>query len=174
MHAPKASRASLEAACGTIATTCACTTVRLASRAITHLYDTALAPSGLRVTQFIVLVGAFRGSGMTLNRLAKALGMDRSTLPRNLRPLIRRRLVEVVPGPDRRQRTIRVTKAGERQLARTIPYWKRAQERVVNTVGLKKWGSLGDDLRNLARGVSATRGGKGAARQQRRKDSGSA
>jgi DNA-binding MarR family transcriptional regulator len=167
MRAPEVSRASLEAACGTIAATCACTTVRVASRAITRLYDITMAPSGLRVTQFVVLIAAFRGSGMTLTRLAEALGMDRSTLPRNLRPLVRRRLVEVGPGPDRRERTIRVTKAGKRQLARTIPYWKQAQRWVLNAVGQEKWGSLGDDLLDLARSVSATRGKRNARNRRR-------
>lgn len=170
MHGPKVSRTSLDEASGTIAATCAVTTVRLASRAITQLYDMTLAPSGLRSTQFVVLAGAFRGSGMTLTRLAKALGIDRSTLPRSLRPLIRRRLIEVVSGSDRRQRTIRVTKAGERQLARTIPYWKRAQERVLTTVGVEKWGALGEDLRNLATTISTAGARRGAAGAQKRKD----
>ena len=146
-------RASLEAACAAIAATCACTTVRLASRAITQLYDSALAPSGLRVTQFVVLVGVLRGAGMTLNRLAKTLGMERSTLPRNLRPLIRRRLVEVMSGPDKRAKVIRLTKAGERQVARMIPHWERAQARVLRDIGIRKWRSLGADLRLLAKSV---------------------
>jgi DNA-binding MarR family transcriptional regulator len=77
-------RVELEQACRTIEATCACSTVRLASRALTSFYDTVLAPSGLRSTQFIVLVGIFRGFGTTLTGLGRTLGMDRTTLSRNL------------------------------------------------------------------------------------------
>ena len=90
---------------------------------------------------------------VTLNRLAKTLGMERSTLPRNLRPLIRRRLVEVMSGPDKRAKVIRLTKAGERQVARMIPHWERAQARVLRDIGIRKWRSLGADLRLLAKNV---------------------
>jgi DNA-binding MarR family transcriptional regulator len=90
---------------------------------------------------------------MTLNQLAKTLGMERSTLPRNLRPLIRRHLVEVMRGPDKRAKVIRLTKAGEKQVARMIPHWERAQARVLKELGIGKWRSLGADLRLLARNV---------------------
>src|SRR5262249_47454436 len=137
-----ATRVELEQACNAISTTCACFTVRLASRAITSFYDAVLAPTGLRATQLIVLVGVFRGFGTTLTTLGKVLGMDRTSLSRNLRPLRRRGLVTTVPGTDRRRRTLQTTKRGERLLARTIPYWQRAQQHVVATVGADKGAPL--------------------------------
>ncbi len=161
---------SLEAACATIVTTCVSATVRRASRALTRFYDSVLAPSGLRSTQFIVLVAIYRGAGVTLNGLATAIGMDRSTLPRNLRPLVRRGWVKVTPAPDRRRRTLLLTKAGERQLARTIPHWKQAQQRILKLVGGTKWDALGGDLLSLAQSVRTTdkRSRLGVSRPERK------
>ena len=120
---------------------------------MTRYYDSLLTASGLRVTQFIVLVGVVRGLGTTLTKLSKALGMDRSSLSRNLRPLLRDGLVEVIPATDRRRRALHVTKVGERQLARSIPAWRQAQEHVLATVGGEKWQALGFELQSLAKAV---------------------
>jgi len=148
-------RAKLEQACSTVAATCACTTVKLAARAITRFYDAVLAPSGLRATQFAVLVGVFRGFGTSLTSLGRVLNMDRGSLLRNLQPLLRERLVTTVQATDRR-RALRTTRRGERLLARTIPYWQGAQEHVVTTVGRDKWPAFGGKLRDL---VKVLRGG---------------
>jgi DNA-binding MarR family transcriptional regulator len=156
IHPTGRSRASLETACAAVDATCVCTTVRRASRAITRFYDSVVAPSGLRVTQFIVLVAIFRGEGATLGGLANAIGMDRSTLPRNLRPLVGRGWVKMLSAADRRRRTLELTKTGERQLARTIPHWTRAQQRILKFVGGAKWDSLGIDLLALAQSVRST------------------
>lgn len=152
MHGMR-TRAELEQACSTIAATCACFTVRLASRAITSFYDAVLSPSGLRATQFVVLVGVFRGFGTTVTALGRALGMDRTSLSRNLRPLVRRGFVRTVQATDRRRRTVRTTKRGERLVARTIPYWQKAQHHVVATVGSDKWATLSGELRGLAKAI---------------------
>lgn len=148
-------RAELEQACRIIEATCACSTVRLASRAITNFYDGVLAPSGLRSTQFIVLVGVFRGFGTTLTGLGRVLGVDRTTLSRNLRPLRRRGFVTATRAADRRGRTLQTTPRGERFLARTIPHWQEAQQRVVAAIGGDKWIALGGDLRDLAKTIRA-------------------
>ena len=153
MHGIMSRRAALEQACDTIAATCACFTVRIASRSITRFYDAVLAPSGLRATQFVVLVGVFRGFGTTLTALAKVLGMDRTSLSRNLRPLLRRGFVTTVPATDQRRRTLQTTKRGERLLARTIPSWRRAQQHVVTTVGSDRWTTLAGELRGLAKAI---------------------
>lgn len=146
-------RTELEQACSAISTTCACFTVRLASRAITSFYDAVLAPTGLRATQLIVLVGVFRGFGTTLTTLGKVLGMDRTSLSRNLRPLLRRGLVTTLQVSDGRRRAFQTTKRGERLLARTIPYWHEAQQKVLATIGPEKWATFGGDLHGLAKAI---------------------
>ena len=83
-----------------------CFRVRLASRAITRFYDDLLVPSGLRVPHFVVLVGVFRGFGTMLTALGGVLGMDRTSLSKALRPLLRRGFVMRVPTTDRRRWTM--------------------------------------------------------------------
>lgn len=163
MTAAKRPEPSIDTACAMVAATCVGTSVRRASRALTRFYDSALAPSGLRSTQFAVLVAVFRGTGATLTSVANAIGMDRSTLPRNLRPLVRRGWVTLLPAPDRRRRILTITKAGERQLVKTIPYWRQAQQRILKAIGRAKWESLTEDLVRLSTSVRTTEAGKTGA-----------
>jgi DNA-binding MarR family transcriptional regulator len=87
----------------------------MAARHVTHLFDTALAPSELKLTQFSILAElAHRGANLpTMGELAQAMVMDRSTLGHNLRPLERDRLTELTASEgDRRSRRVRLTPAG--------------------------------------------------------------
>ena len=77
---------------------CACITLRRAARAVTAAYDAALAPSGLRVTQFSVLRKLARLGPLPVTRLATGAALDRSTMGRNLNPLERRGLVRIEGG----------------------------------------------------------------------------
>lgn len=147
-------RPALEGGDSTFEGTCACFALRLASRAVTRFYNAALAPSGLRAAEFVVLLGVFRGFG-TSTALARVLGMDRTSLSRNLRPLLRRGFVKRVHAMNQRRRTLQTTKRGERSLARAIPYWHQAQQHLVATVGSDTWATLADELRALAEAVRA-------------------
>src|ERR687885_698919 len=92
---------------------CACFNTRKASRALTQLYDEMLRPSGLRSTQFTLLM-VLRGRGPTsINGLAEATVTDRTTLSRNLAILEERGLVRVQPGEDARVRVVELTEAGD-------------------------------------------------------------
>src|SRR6516164_696999 len=92
---------------------CNCLALRQASRHVTQFYDQLLASSGLRTTQFSILIRLKRAGPMTINALAKALVMDRTTLGRNILPLEREGLIDVVPGrADRRSKVLRLTKRG--------------------------------------------------------------
>ena len=82
---PRPDPAAIEA----IATLCACRNVRRAARAVTGLYDRILAPTGLRATQVTLLVALEKAGPIPFTRLAGVLGMDRTTLTRNLEPLRR-------------------------------------------------------------------------------------
>src|SRR5215471_15422318 len=96
---------------------CNCLALRQASRHVTQFYDQLLASSGLRTTQFSILIRLKRAGPMTINALAKALVMDRTTLGRNILPLEREGLIDVVPGrADRRSKVLRLTKAGAARL----------------------------------------------------------
>ncbi|HJX86773.1 MAG TPA: MarR family winged helix-turn-helix transcriptional regulator, partial [Gemmatimonadales bacterium] len=75
-----------------MSTDCACFNVRKAARALTAFYDQVMAPTGLRATQGTLLVALARAGDIPVTRLAGILGMDRTTLTRNLEPLERDRL----------------------------------------------------------------------------------
>ena len=114
---------------------CICSTLRRATRAITATYDAALAPSGLRVTQFAVLRTLARLGPQPVTRLAAETALDRSTMGRNLDPLERRGLVRIEVGQaDQRERVAHLTAAGRDAVETALPYWRQAQERVAALV----------------------------------------
>ena len=128
-------------------TPCVCNTLRRATRAVTAMYDAALAPSGLRITQFSVLVALARLGSLPVTRLAAEVALDRSTMGRNLDPLERRGLVEIKVGEvDQRERVAHLTVAGERAIEAARPYWRAAQERIATLVPPSAIRSLADQL----------------------------
>ena len=107
---------------------CNCGAIRQAARRVTRLYDQALAPSGLRITQYPILSWLVSSGPMTMNVLADRLVMDRATLGHNLRPLEAQGLVTMAAGEDRRSRVVSLTEAGRRKLSEARPAWKAAQK----------------------------------------------
>lgn len=126
----------------TVANECTAARLRRASRALSKFYDEILEPSGLRGTQFSLLVALSLFGQAPLLRVAEELGLDRTTMTRNLAPLERDGLVASVPGSDRRVRLIQLTEAGRRTLAKALPLWEKAQRRVVDTLGERRWREL--------------------------------
>jgi DNA-binding MarR family transcriptional regulator len=111
---------------------CACTLLRRATRSISAAYDAALAPSGLRITQFSVLRTLARLGPLPTTRLAAEAALDRSTMGRNLDPLERRSLVRIEVGEfDQRERVAHLTAAGEAAIEAALPHWREAQARVA-------------------------------------------
>lgn len=135
---------------GRIASLCTCANVRRAARAVTNLYDVFLQPSGLLATQFLLLVGLGAQPSITLTPLAERLGMDPTTLARNLKPLERDGLIQIVPGLDRRTRVLRLTDQGAERLAVARPYWEQAQACVIGQIGGDRWRTMLGDWSELA------------------------
>ena len=129
---------------------CAAGNLRRTSRALTQLYDELLQPSGLRVTQFSLLVNIGREEQATIGRLAELLIMDRTTLTRNLRVLEKDGLIATVDDGDKRTHAVRLTAKGERALVKALPLWEQAQTRIVSGVGEEKFRGLLKDLSALA------------------------
>ena len=125
---------------------CACNALRQSGRALSRLYDEALAETGLRVTQYSLLAALSRSGPAPLTALADELVMDRTTLSRNLLPLERARLVVLEPGQDRRTRCARLTEEGGRRLAEARPYWLAAQEQVTERFGRERLKALVAEL----------------------------
>lgn len=130
-----------------IAATCACFNVRKAARAITQLYDDALRPSGLRATQFTLLVHLGGRGPTSVGELADHTVTDRTTLTRNLAILEERGLVEIRPGDDARVRLVELTPAGHRAVAAAVPLWEHAQDALAERLGGERVARLRESLR---------------------------
>jgi DNA-binding MarR family transcriptional regulator len=130
-----------------VRTECTGANLRRATRAVSRIYDETLAPAGLRGSQFSLLVAlSFFKEGAPLLRVAEELGLDRTTLTRNLQPLEREGLVASSPGKDQRVRLLRLTEAGQRALQRAYPLWEEAQATVVKALGQRRWMTLLEGL----------------------------
>ncbi|HEX7666667.1 MAG TPA: MarR family winged helix-turn-helix transcriptional regulator [Polyangiaceae bacterium] len=130
---------------------CHASALRGASRRLSQIYDEELAPSGLRGTQFSVLVRIERRGSASLNELADDMAMDRSTLGHNLRPLERDGLVSLGVDPaDRRSRTITLTAEGKKKLADARPLWLKAHTRFETAFGADRAAKLRALLREIA------------------------
>jgi DNA-binding MarR family transcriptional regulator len=107
---------------------CVCTAARRRSRELTRAFEKAMRGSGLRSTQFNLLATLVQTGPLPTTRLADFLGLERTTLTRNLGPLMRDGLVRVDEGEDRRIRKAAITPAGEEAARHAFPFWKKAQD----------------------------------------------
>lgn len=114
---------------------CVCVNLRRATRALTQLYDAALADAGVKVTQFSLLRAIERNEPAAISALAEDLDLDRTTLSRNLLPLQRDRLVALAPGADQRVTEVRLTGKGRKAIADALPRWQHAQDDIAQRLG---------------------------------------
>ena len=126
--------------------TCACSNVRKAARVVTQLFDEVLQLTGLRSTQFTLLVAVARLREAPVTQLSGALVMDRTTLARNLKPSVRLGLLTVEAGTDRRKHLAKLTEDGCQALASALPYWEQAQHRVITRLSQARWHALRSSL----------------------------
>jgi len=111
--------------------------IRKTSRIVTQLFDHALQPTGIKVTQFSILGVLANSNETTLNELATNLDMDRTTLTRSLVRLEKEKFVSSREGEDARQRKIELTKKGYDLLDAALPYWEEAQSVMLHGLGEK-------------------------------------
>lgn len=124
--------------------------MRMFSRMLTQYYDAAIAPAGILFTQFMVLAVIANMNETTINPLADALMMDRTTLTRALKPLQRDGLVESFNAEDdARKRLVRLTEAGQNVLNNAYPLWKQTQTTVMNNLGDERWMQIFEDMHQL-------------------------
>lgn len=132
---------------------CNCLAVRQAARHMTQFYDRFMAPTGLRTSQFSILVRLRRGGPMTINALAEELLLDRTTLGRNILPLQREGLVTITRGTtDRRSREVNLTADGVARMRAGIKRWAAAQAQFEATFGSERTA----ELRHLMHSVVAS------------------
>jgi DNA-binding MarR family transcriptional regulator len=138
----------LKGICGKVAESCMGMRVRKAARVVANHYDKHLKPAGLKGTQFTLLNTIFMNPAANIGKLADIMGLDRTTLNRNLKPLDGKGLIRSGSGKDPRTRTLKLTNEGTKMLQNALPYWLEAQSGVLETVDhrIKR---LMDDLGEL-------------------------
>jgi len=121
--------------CVAAAQACVCFNVRRAARSVTQVYDEALAPVKVSSGQFVILLSVRILGEATMQKLAETVALDRSALSRAVQPLMRRGLLKIEPGRDRRTKLIRLSESGMQLLAEGAPYWEQAQARMRGALG---------------------------------------
>jgi DNA-binding MarR family transcriptional regulator len=130
---------------------CTCFNLRKATRALTQIYDEALRPIGLGANQVAILSVVEATGTVGMSDLAQNLVMDRTTLTRNLKPLLDAGYLTSSEGKDRRRRLIALTQKGKRVLTDAVPLWQDVQTRVANALGHNRWARLLGDLQHVTR-----------------------
>jgi DNA-binding MarR family transcriptional regulator len=119
----------------TIARTCIAVRLRLLNRVVTNLYDDALRPLGLKVSQLNILVVTAKLGLAQPIKVCDLLQLDTSTLSRNVERMRAKDWLEVVPGADARTQPFRLTAQGRKLLERAVPAWQRAQRQAEELLG---------------------------------------
>jgi DNA-binding MarR family transcriptional regulator len=129
-----------------------CANVRRASRVLTQLYDEAMRPLDMRMTQFSILQALSLTGGKLQGDLADFLALDSTTLTRSVQLLRKRGWVKVLKGNDRRERRLSLSKSGEAELSRVQPMWEAVQKEMHSMLGEERWKTLlriSTDIANL-------------------------
>jgi DNA-binding MarR family transcriptional regulator len=114
---------------------CLCIDLRTAAHKLTQVYDEAMAPSGISVTQFSQMHLIQSLDGPTLKELAEASQLERSTLGRNVKVLEKLGLVRLKVGEDARTKTIHLSRKGANAFKRAVPLWYSVQSELVDRLG---------------------------------------
>jgi DNA-binding MarR family transcriptional regulator len=109
---------------------CVCSQIRKTSRAVTQHYERFFRGSGLRGTQFTVLATLIQTGPLPITKLAAELGLERTTLTRNLAPLAKQKLIRFLDTADARIRSVEITRKGESAALAALPRWQAAQQGV--------------------------------------------
>jgi DNA-binding MarR family transcriptional regulator len=133
----------------TISRTCIAVRLRLLNRVITNLYDEALRPLGLKVSQLNILIAAARLGLARPAQVCDILQLDASTLSRNVKPLQAHGWLEVVPEEDARAQPFRLTPQGKRLIEKAVPAWEQAQRRAAELLGEEGVAQLDKAVRKL-------------------------
>tara|TARA_B100000678_G_scaffold183598_1_gene153423 strand:- start:5832 stop:6278 length:447 start_codon:yes stop_codon:yes gene_type:complete len=137
-----------------IGTRCAAVRTLMTARSIARMYDQAMKPVGLTGTQFTLLVAIGSSDFKSISELGETLCIEKSTLSRNLKPLLEAGLLERVRSGGTRSVTHKLTEKGEDRLKDAIPLWDQAQSHIESEIGRE---DLKSGYRFLARLRQAAR-----------------
>ena len=123
--------------------------LRRTSRAVARHFDKALKPAGVRNTQFTLLSTLAAQGETAIGELATSLGVDATTLTRNLNVLERRGLVGNVSSDDARERRVRLREAGHKTFTTALPLWQAAQQNLLSSLNDGGWPEMMLALSNI-------------------------
>lgn len=129
---------------------CVCFNLRWVTRAVTQFYDSEMRRHGIRPTQGTLLLALNAKESWNMADLSDCLGLERTTLVRNLQPLQRDGLVTADGGGRGRRVELAITAKGRKQVEKFMPAWESAQSTAVQVLGEKRWSALLADLEKVA------------------------
>lgn len=129
---------------------CVCFNLRRVARVVTQFFDAEMRRHGIRSTQGSVLAALNITGPSNMAGLSEILGMERTTLLRNLRPLQRDGLVTIEGGGHGARVELSITAKGRKQIEQLAPAWEAAQRKAVQVLGEKRWSALLADLDAVA------------------------
>ena len=125
---------------------CVCFNLRRVTRAVTQFYDAEMRRHGIRPTQGTILLALNAKESWMMAELSDCLGLERTSLVRNLQPLQRDGLATADGGGRGRRVELAITAKGRKQVEKFMPAWKSAQSAAVKTLGEKRWSDILSDL----------------------------
>jgi DNA-binding MarR family transcriptional regulator len=130
---------------------CASFNLRKAARAVTQLFDSGLEPTGIRSTQFTLLVAVAKSTPISMGHLARILVIDRTTLTRSLRVLQRQGFLSISERSTMRQRFVTLSPKGWTALERSLPRWREVQDSFVARIGQRYWEEMQREIQKLSK-----------------------
>ena len=128
---------------------CYCLMLRRAASSVTDMYDKTLAEYGITLNQFSIIINLNNMSMATTTELAQQIGLERSTLVRNLKAIMAMGYIENVSGENERNNHLRVTSSGRHLLKLAIPVWQSVQDKIAESLGSENAALLMDILYKL-------------------------
>ena len=129
---------------------CVCFNLRWVTRKVTQFFDAEMRRHGIRPTQGTILAALNARDSWSMAELSDWLGMDRTTLVRNLRPLQRDGLVQAAGGGRGGRVELSITATGRKKIEECLPAWRSAQSAAVKTLGEQRWSAILSDLETAA------------------------
>lgn len=112
--------------------TCYCTNLRRSANAVSDFYDEALKETGLTISQYYLLINLQRLGSANITHWAQVVGLDRSTMVRNIKALRTRCLIEQTEGHGK---TFHLSETGQNALTAAVPIWNAAQKKMEAFLG---------------------------------------
>jgi DNA-binding MarR family transcriptional regulator len=146
---------------------CALSTTRRTARILTQMYDSYLSVHGIAAAQFALMMMLDRAPDRNQAAVCRALGMDKTTLSRNLKVLRAKGWVESVVGEDARERSLSLTEKGKALLVAARPAWKKAQEELKAGMSEREWTAMWQTMQAVTHAVSVAMEKRAAAPRAR-------